>query len=137
MDVAKSLILRTAAVPLAFVIVLAVAPETRAQFHPNSDKMATGACGTDPVPIFITNGLVSPLRYLQNASTGCTVTLQCYSGSCTGTATGPAITLLPKPFLPFRAFGFACPQSADTICLTPVGSGTWRLQADYPVIGGP
>lgn len=136
MDVAKSLILRTAAVPLAFVIVLAVAPETRAQFHPDSDQMITGPCVPGAVPIFITNGLVSPLRYLQNASTGCTITLQCYSGSC-AVAVGPAITLLPKPYPPFRAFGLACPQSADAICLTAAGSGTWRLQADYPVIGGP
>jgi hypothetical protein len=141
MDVARSLVLRMAAVPLAFVIVLAVAPETRAQFHPDSDKTVTGLCTGGPVPIFITNGLVSPIRYVENVSTGCTVTLQCYSAisstSC-GSPIGPAMTLLSKPFPPFRAFGFACPPTADAICLTPIpGGGTWRLQADYPVIGGP
>ena len=164
MDVAKSLILRTAAVPLAFVIVLAVAPETHAQvsisisnlsvpeaerlmeyqqmrsgpFYPASNQMIAGPCGTGPVSILITNGSVSPLRYVMNAG-DCTVTLQCYSGGCTGTATGSALTLLPKPAEPFRAFGIACPATADTICLTPIGSGVygdWKLQAVYPVIGG-
>jgi hypothetical protein len=137
MDVARSLILRTAAVPLAFVIVLAVAPEARAQFHPDSNKTMTGLCTGGAMPIFVTNGLVSPLRYLENLSTDCTLTLQCYSGGCTNPV-GPAITLLPKPSVPFRAFGLACPQSADTVCVTPLGGGTWwKLQADYPVMGGP
>jgi hypothetical protein len=165
MDVAKSFILRTAAVTLTFVIVLAVAPETRAQvsismsnpsdlkraeglvkylavynqllsgpFHPNSGQMISGLCGTGPVPIVVTNGSVPPLRYPQNTG-GCSATLQCYSGGCTGTATGPVLTLLPKPSPPFRAFGFSCPPGADTICLTPGasgGNGEWRLQAVYP-----
>jgi hypothetical protein len=155
----------TAAVPLSFVIVLAVAPETRAQvsisfsnlsvpqaervmefqrmrsgpFYPASNQMIDGPCGTGPVSILITNGSASPLRYLMNAG-DCAVTLQCYSGGCTGTATGSALTLLAKPAQPFRAFGIACPATADTICVTPIGSGVtgeWRLQAVYPQLGGP
>lgn len=157
MDVVKSLVLRAAAVLLGFAIVLAVAAEARAQvvitipttrqaeqlmeyqqmlsgpFHPDSNQMIVGQCGDGPVPISITNGSVSPLRYLQNAG-DCIVTLQCdlmTSGSC-GTPVGPPITLSPKPTPPFRAFGFACDSSAKAICLTPDGSGDWRLQAVYP-----
>lgn len=138
MDVARSFVLRTAAVPLAFVIVLAVAPEARAQFHPDSNKMIVGLCTSEAVPVLVTNGLVSTLQYLSNESVDSTVTLQCYSGGCGGTAVGPSMTLQPKPSFPFRAFGFACPQKADALCLTCVGGGTkWKLQAEYQVISGP
>jgi hypothetical protein len=136
MDVAKSFVLRTAAVPLAFVIVLAVAPEARAQFHPDSNKMVAGLCTSDAVPLLVTNGLMYTLQYLSNESADCTVTLQCYSGGCGGKTVGPSMTLQPKPSFPFRAFGFACPQGADALCATGVGGGTdWRLQAEYQVIG--
>jgi hypothetical protein len=108
-------------------------------FTPNSGKMMTGLCGST-VPIFVTNGLPSSLGYLENTSaTDCTyVQLWCYSGDCTsgGTPVGQASPILfPKDSgtLPFRLFGFACPENiggtpVDMICVTSSGSGTWRLQ---------
>lgn len=166
MDVAKSLVLRAAAVLLVFASVLAVATETQAQFTsrdsswvkvwinyalseytalggftPDSGQMMTGSC-TTITPVFVTNGVPSSLRYVQNTSSiaggnGCIFQLQCYSGDCTagGSVIGPVSpTLNPKDtgILPFRLFGFACPASADMICLIPAGGGggDFRLQAE-------
>jgi hypothetical protein len=164
MDVAKSLVLRAAAVLLGFASVLAVATETQAQFTsrdsswvklwinyalseytalggftPNSGQMMTGNCAT--APVFVTNGVPSSLRYVQNTSSiaggnPCTFQLQCYSGDCTagGTTVGPlSPPLYPKDSgsFPFRLFGFACPASADMICLSVFsGSDNFRLQAE-------
>jgi hypothetical protein len=127
MDVAKSLALRTAAILLAFVIVLAVAPETHAQvtfnitapsykvmkewikfaahenaalggFSPNSGNMITGGCTAGvAVPVYVTNGSTSPLQYLQNTSTDCTFTVRCYSGGCGGGATAIGPSITLNP----------------------------------------
>jgi hypothetical protein len=153
----KGLGLRATAVVLAFAIVLALAAEARALtirvddrlikswidfafseystiggFTPNSGKMMTGSCGDGTVPVFVTNGLASTLGYLENTGT-CTFILECYSGGCDGTPVGqPSPTLYPKDSgtLPFRLFGFACPDTADTICLSPGAGNTWRLQSE-------
>jgi hypothetical protein len=168
MDVGKSRVLRAAAVLLAFAIVLAVAAETRAQFTrvdnttikglieyalreytalggftPDSGQTMTGACAVStPVEVFVTNGVASSLRYVENTSTvaagsGCTFRLECRSGGCSGTLWPQASPYLcpkdlPAPPLNPRLFGFACSGDADTICLVPNNNSGlgFRLQAD-------